>query len=193
MRHGGAGLNRKCGQVEEHQRIDSFEAPNKFFQLTRCQLLPHEYDGETVRVSDTEIKLAYMENAAGRLIFFICPVCGRRVRFLYLPLLHCRECSNLNYRCQQVTKGSFAELAAIPEKLDLPLPDDFWSEAEEYTLQRPKNMHAVKFARYRERFEKHQARFVARDQRRLFSILKQTTIGREYFKLIREAAENDKK
>lgn len=179
MRHGGAGLNRQRGQIEERQRIDSFEAPNRFFQLTGFKLLRHEYDGETVKVSDTEIKLARMENAAGRLIFFLCPSCGRRVRFLYLPHFRCRECCQLNYRSQQMTKGSFAALAAIPEKLDVESPKDSWIDAGDYVLPRPRYMHTSKYERYRKRFEKHQGRFVERDKRQLCSFLKDSEIGLE--------------
>lgn len=40
--------------------------------------------------------------------FFICPLCGRRARKLYMRwgLFRCRECARLNYPSQQVTKGT---------------------------------------------------------------------------------------
>ena len=179
MRHGGAGLNRRCSQVEENERIDSFQALNKFFQLPGFKRLPHECNGETVTVQGIEIRIAYMRNAAGRLIFFLCPSCGQRVRFLYLPDFLCRKCSRLNYRCQQITRGSFASLASIPEKLDVESPKDSWIDADDYVLPRPRYMHAAKYERYRKRFEKHQGRFVERDKRQLCVILKNTEIGRE--------------
>ena len=131
MKHGGN--NKRCGCVEDQQRIDSFESNSRFFMLSGCRMLPHKFDGEVVTVSGMEIRLFYVHNAAGRLPFFICPSCSQHVRFLYLPELRCRKCSRLNYRSQQVTKGSFEAMAEIPKKLD-------WEIVDEYTLPRPPNM-----------------------------------------------------
>ena len=130
--------------------------------------MPFRFDGEIVRVDDgisggDEIAVSFMVNASGRYPFFLCPKCGRRVRFLYLPGFLCRECSRLNYRSQQTTKGSFEALAAIPEKMDVEMPSRDW--LEEYTLPRPRYMRQSRYERYRKRFEKHQERFIGKESR----------------------------
>lgn len=169
MKHGGN--NKRCGCVEDQQRIDSFEVKSRFFQLSGCRMLPHSFDGEVVTVKGFKIRVIYIQNAAGRLPFFLCPSCGQRVRFLYLPDWCCRKCSQLNYRSQQVTKGTFEAMAAIPKKLDVDPPADSWDIVDEYTLPRSPNMKTKRYEKYRRRFEKHQARYVYRGCRRFFSAL----------------------
>ena len=181
MKHGGAGENKRCEQVEDQQRIDSFEVRNRYFQIGSFEMLPFEFDGDTVFVNsdisgDCCIEVSYMENASGLHPFFHCPKCCARVRFLYLPNFLCRECSRLNYRSQQATKGSFTALTAIPEKLDVECPSEVIDLAEEYSLPRPVYMHEDRFKRYQERFQKHQERYIQRERRQLFQILRNSGI-----------------
>lgn len=183
MRQHG-GQNRRCDQLEDRQRIDSFQLRYKAFQIGKFELLPFATDGNFVKVDGECIQLSYIYNAAGNVPFFRCPKCGQRVRFLYLPLYLCRYCSRLNYRSQQATKGSFSALAAIPKKLDSPPPAKTVDEAAEYQLTRPPYMRKKRFARYQERFLKHQRQYVQMERRRLFRILRQSEIGREYLSLL---------
>ena len=82
---------KKHGQVEQEKRIDSFEAEYRAFLLDGCELRPFSREGKAIRLDGERIvKLDYVHNAAGRLTFFLCPSCGRRVRFLFLPQYKCR-------------------------------------------------------------------------------------------------------
>lgn len=168
MNHGGAGKNKRCGQIEATKRIDSFEIRNSLFLIGGFKTLPFEFEEDHVFVDDGFsggdcIKVTYMENRSGRHPFFICPKCGRRVRFLYIPCFLCRDCSHLNYRSQQITKSSYNALVAIPEKLDVERPGKSWQE--DYALPRPRYMHKKRFERYQERFKKYQERYVEREVR----------------------------
>lgn len=54
------------------------------------------------------LELSRVTNIDGRSqrVYFLCPCCDRRVRYLYMGFdgrYKCRTCSNLNYRSQQVS------------------------------------------------------------------------------------------
>ena len=143
---------KKHGQVEQKKRIDSFEAECRAFLLDGCELLPFSREGKAIRLGRERIvKLDYVHNAAGRLTFLLCPSCGRRVRFLFLPKYECRTCARLNYRSQQVTRGSLEDIRGIPEKLGLDEPGIFDFD---YVLSRPRGMNSARFERLNRRFIK---------------------------------------
>ena len=161
---------KKHGQVEREIRIDSFEAEYRAFQIAPCALLPFEREGMRIRLDGEKIvKLAYMHNAAGRLTFFLCPCCGKRVRFLYLPEYRCRECSGLNYRCQQTTKGSLADIRAIPAKIGARQPGELELD---YKLERPRYMHRGRFERHKKRLEKKLFLYISKSKKMIYSALR---------------------
>ena len=154
---------KKHGQVEQKKRIDSFEAEYRAFLLDGCELLPFSREGKTIRLDGERIvKLDYVHNAAGRLTFFLCPSCGRRVRFLFLPQYKCRTCAQLNYRSQQVTRGSLEDIRAIPTKLGLDEPEIFDFD---YVLLRPPGMNRARFERLNRRFIKKYGMYAARGKK----------------------------
>lgn len=154
---------KKHGQVEREMRIDSFEAEYRAFFVGQCKLLPFSREGNEISLDGGKtVNLDYVYNAAGRLTFFFCPFCGQRVRFLYLPDFKCRKCARLNYRSQQVTKGSLADIRAIPVKLGLDEPELFDFD---YQLIRPRYMNRARFERLKRRFKKKQLVFEARGRR----------------------------
>ena len=161
---------KKHGQVEREKRIDSFEAEYRAFYIGRCEMLHFSREGDRIRLDGGKIvKLSYVYNAAGRLTFFLCPFCGKRVRFLYLPDYKCRTCARLNYRSQQVTKGSLADICAIPSKMGQKEPSIFDFD---YSLLRPRYMNKAGFERLNKRFKKKMRTFIARGRRyidRLFA------------------------
>ena len=182
MKHGGAGQNKRCDQVEKRQRIDSFEVRNRLFDVGGFRMLPFDFDGEHVLVDDgisggDYITVSFMENASGRYPFFLCPKCGQRVRFLYIPGFLCRECSRLNYRSQQTTKGSYEAVSAIPEKLDVEIPPKDCEE--KYVLPRPRYMHKNRYERYKRRFEKHLERYIEKKAAKYLTIFFQGLKGIE--------------
>ena len=75
--------------------------------------------------------------------------------------------------------------------LDVQGPVDDIEGVEDYDLPRPRYMRRKRFARYAERFQLHQTRYLNREQRQLMKILHGTTIGREYIRLLYGARDND--
>ncbi len=163
-------LGRK-GQVEREQRIDSFDSEGKCFFIKPLDMIPFERQGNEIRIGSETICLDYVHNAAGRQTFFLCPYCGRRVRFLYLPDYKCRNCARLNYRCQQTSKGSREALESIPAKIGAEIPPEDVSELDDYSFVRPPYMRRKRFAKYVQRFEKHRAVYEQKELGRLLRIL----------------------
>ena len=104
------GQNRTHGSIEGRSRVDSFYRPNRLFAA--------EYAAEKGRpdaaipIDDCSIQVTWLHNPydkPGRpsRMYWLCPSCGRRARFLYFDhgALLCRECARLNYPCQQQTKN----------------------------------------------------------------------------------------
>ncbi|MBQ3802693.1 MAG: hypothetical protein II845_03250 [Oscillospiraceae bacterium] len=189
MRRGGQ--NKRNGCVEEQRRIDSFETKYSSFMLDGFKMLPFQRDDDSIIVSGTRIQLSFMYNAAGLVPFFLCPVCNARVRFLYLPAFACRRCSQLNYKCQQLTKGTFQELIQLPDQLEVERPVQSWIDADDYELPRPRYMHKKRFTQYQKRFEKHKQRFIERDLKFYFRVLGNSGFWDEFSDLIDEAWDDD--
>lgn len=93
----------------------------------------------------------------GTRVYFICPACLRRVRYLYArrkdgPAV-CRKCWRLNYRSQQATKGSGMEVLRMKKAvegmgitsyrnlLDVPIP-----------VKRPRGISRKQFLTNRQRY-----------------------------------------
>lgn len=68
--------------------------------------LKQEVNGEVVFTEANSIKLTYTKSNLGKgfVFWFICNICGRKVRYLYIPpnshILACRACHRLAYRKQ---------------------------------------------------------------------------------------------
>lgn len=129
--------------VENQRRIDSLDADYKAFavesggRLTGERLTFFREDEQITLEDGQQIRLSYMRNRAGRQTFFLCPGCGRRVRFLYLPGVKCRVCKNLNYRSQhRKPEDSIEELADILgiRAEDLPTTDEWDKPVDEVPL-----------------------------------------------------------
>ena len=112
------GWNRHCGQIEKAPRIDSFElARSDVWSVIACggQRVDAHHDQELCRLfpagspsGGIKIALSSKRNGyGGRQLFFLCPVCGLRVRFLYQSgrSFCCRKCVRLNYKSQQETRS----------------------------------------------------------------------------------------
>ena len=120
---------RTHGTLEHFTRLDSFHGDGYPLELS---MVPNRYGG--VRP------------------FFLCPDCGRRVRFLYLRWgrLHCRVCAGLNYKSQQTAKDEFMAYREGVKLLRnrfnverVPIPIDFPT----FIPPRPKGMHWKTYSR----------------------------------------------
>lgn len=97
------------------------------------------------------------ESTVGSRVYFLCPLCGSRVRYLYFRGWEkdpaCRKCCGYNYQSQQTTKGmdmhrlhmeKAAEKMGIYEYddlLELPIP-----------IKRPFGISRKQFLKYRKRY-----------------------------------------
>lgn len=186
------GWNKTHGTVEKTPRIDSFDLALTeiwgalwwgsleipiYQEEDRCVLMP-ECKGEQ------EITLSRKANGYGKSqTFFLCPICGARVRFLYFNgkcrLFKCRKCSQLNYRSQQETRSGTMfyydkGMDFVKKHLDrwpCVRPDGF--SFCDWIPDRPRYQHQSTYRRYLRRFlwyrQKHSDRQIE-DLKRLLRI-----------------------
>lgn len=155
------GQNKTHGMVGRYDRLDSFrdgslhgphclawESGNRIMLTGDGGAVTLAYQIGEERIRE-QVVLDYLPNHyGGARLFFLCPGCGRRVRFLYLRWgrFRCRHCGRLNYRSQQqnrdelepyhkavkLLRGKFkVSEEQIPVPMDLP----------GFLPPRPKGMH----------------------------------------------------
>ena len=197
--------NKRCGTIEKTFRIDSFdsaisEGGDSLFVCAdgKTKLLDFdryteygprpEDDREIVELwagdwSQT-VELSHKVNGyGGEQIFFLCPGCGARVRYLYCKgwQFVCRKCAKLNYRSQQETRSDSMYyydkgMALVEKHLDhwpRVRPDGFSFCA--WVPERPRYMHQTTYKRYLRRFTRYQGKHQQReleDMARLLRIFK---------------------
>lgn len=200
------GWNKSHGTVENIPRIDSFEAaevgydgvlfalrdncPTLVLDCWRDITYAPDRDIETVEVRHPKdgwsrtIELSRKANGyGGSQAFFLCPGCGRRVRYLYQvgAAFLCRKCSRLNYRSQQETRSDSMYyynrgMDLVEKHLDTwprVRPDGFGFCA--WIPERPRYMHQTTYGKYLRRFAKYQDQHQCRqleDMARLLRIFK---------------------
>lgn len=190
------GRNRAHGQVERAERIDSFEAGKAETDGWRTlyahwmgKMIPLDcwhnqgLDRETVELSagqwSTALELIRTPSGfGGSCAFWLCPHCGRRVRYLYFKGrgFVCRECAKLNYRCQQRTKDcvnpAYDGIRYAREKLHWqPLIDVVPADFPHMTPDRPKGMHRRTYYRYLARYRRYQEKYRRDSLRAMLAIL----------------------
>lgn len=191
------GDNKTHGQIERADRIDSFEAGavegcgmvlasrgDKMLPL-RCdhygqagrELVELSYSGSRWRVT---LELARVRSGfGGSRAFWLCPICGRRARFLYFKDqgFVCRECAKLNYRSQQRTRDSVNHyrdgLKLARDKLGWE-PPGYMVPAyfPELNPPRPRYMHEATYQRHLARFRQYQERYRRDNLREMLAILR---------------------
>lgn len=113
---GSGGCNKTHGTVERYRRIDSF-AIGRYFTDAED---PHEMLGPAYYL-DNRFKLHWVRGIDGSRsrLYFGCPQCHRRVRYLYECSCSyaCRHCLGANYESQQATKGSIEEIRRRMRKI----------------------------------------------------------------------------
>lgn len=199
------GWNKNHGTVEKTSRIDSYEAGEidgwgTLFGyadggiplvLGCCHNTGCAPDGEWENLEvwnsktgwSQTLELSRKENGfGGNQTFFLCPSCGRRVRYLYLTgaVFLCRKCSRLNYRSQQETRSDSMYyydkgMGLVEKHLEPPpfLIDGFGFCR--WIPDRPRYMHQTTYGRYLRRFAKYQDQHQRRqleDMARLLRLFK---------------------
>ncbi|MDY3692732.1 MAG: hypothetical protein SO072_12305 [Dysosmobacter sp.] len=188
----GGGGNKTHGQIEKFQKLDSFRVSGIDGAFTvrwpsggsiRIEATPdimqllYRYRGEAIR---EPVRMSTVpNNYGGARSFFLCPGCGRRVRFLYLRWgrFRCRSCARLNYRSQQATKDEFYPYDAavkllrdrfrVPEE-QIPVPMDL----PYFIPERPRGMRWATYWALLEKYGAHRKRYSCTMIRRVEAILK---------------------
>ncbi len=133
--YGSGGHNKTHRRLENFHRVDSFAfygylIGDKYlhyktavqYPLIRGDIIYYPQSKEAeIRAggSYTELPLSRVPGIDGESVrmYFHCPYCGRRVRYLYDYHKHyaCRECAKLNYSCQQ--KSGMDEMRLKMERI----------------------------------------------------------------------------
>ena len=184
------GWNKTHEQIEQTPRIDSFQLPlGEPWSVIYCGCealgdIPLEVDAEANTAfvyplghgKGFRLKLSHKRNGyGGQQVFFLCPECGTRVRFLYLQgsRFLCRKCAGLNYHTQQQTEDSMTDFYRGMEYAEkfLTLPPwpvdgfsfvDFIPDRPRYMRRTTYHKHLKKFLQYRERYTKRLLEDMAR-------------------------------
>ena len=197
------GWNKRCGTIEKTLRIDSFdsaisEGGGSLFAcadgVARLIDCDHYTEYGPTEKADREIvelwaggwsqtiELSRIASGfGGSRAFWLCPACGRRVRYLYFAgkIFLCRKCAGVNYKSQQETKSDcmyyYDKGMALAEKhLDRwprIRPDGF--SFCRWVPDRPRYMHQTTYRRYLARFLRYRRQHEARqleDLRRLLGL-----------------------
>lgn len=191
------GDNKTHGQIERTDRIDSFEArPGEDCGLLMASRegrdLPLRYDrypahgGEIVELSYPGSRWRYTLELArvpsgfgGSRIFWVCPCCGKRARFLYFKGrgFLCRDCAKINYRSQQRTRDSLNHyrdgMKLAREKLRWEPPG--WFAPLDFPYMAPpcpRYMHQTTYRRYLARYRRYQEQYQRESLRQMLAILR---------------------
>ena len=179
--YGSGGHNKTHKRLESFRRIDSFAfygylTSDKYLHYkTTVQYPPVKGDiiyhvqSKTALIKVLSIQggeYRYVDLPLSRVpgidgesvrMYFHCPYCGRRVRYLYDFCKHyaCRECAKLNYSCQQ--KSGMDEIRLkmerIAERLDYQWwRNDFDSIADVYYIPKPHYMRWDKYEKLMQEF-----------------------------------------
>ncbi len=186
------GWNKSHGQVENTPRIDSFElATTQGWSFVMCgKKMIESYYATGDETCDllpgdgllpVEIELSSKANGyGGQQLFFLCPDCGGRVRYLYQvgATFHCRKCARLNYKSQQETRSDcmyyyHKGMKLVEDRLPVwtPFRPDGFSFCR-YQPDRPRYMHQTTYRRYLARFLRYQEKHAARQMDDMLRILR---------------------
>lgn len=169
---GSGGRNKKNQCVEDQkERIDSFGFADmvmfdKYLQYknhvdirsgyTHIRYIPESKSAflyENGRY--TSLELSRVDNIDGitKRVYFLCPQCGRRVRYLYrnwkTGCYHCRTCAGLTYKSQRVN-GMYKIRLRMERILEKELHYTSWRENYAYAymvliVPRPRYMRLAKY------------------------------------------------
>lgn len=156
-RYGRGAHNRKNDTVEKHRRLDSFHFKHLFSligdkEYQKCGKfnLHRNY----IETDEGAILIVKVPHEISERIYFECPYCYRRARYLYwhreVDWFACRLCAKLNYNSQQKTKSngdlSYYKIVKILDKLKATECND-WIDCASVVPPKPKYMHEKTYIR----------------------------------------------
>lgn len=119
---------------------------------------------ETEKIRNKIDYVLVNNNYGGSRIYFICPDCGKRVRFLCnnVKCFNCRTCAGLNYEIQQVSDRDkiiiYIEKLLKALKVDTKNMDNF-EMARYWVISKPRYMRKEKFENYKFQLLRYQKQF----------------------------------
>lgn len=176
MRRDG-GWNKTHGCVERTERIDSFTSDEassgvmltSFGRALDCwrfdemdDKFQHTEGVEFYGIARAETSIV-QNGYGGYRVFWLCPQCSRRVRYLYIvpPGLKCRECAALNYESQQTEHGDnmyyyFKAGMKLAERYGVDTSDVSGFDFPGWVPPKPRGMHRSTYEKFRIRLAKYQ-------------------------------------
>lgn len=181
------GHNRTHGRYESAYRVDSYHLAGRIFKdggmpysWTRngrpsgsiaiyydkghdCIVFAYDSDGTEGIRNHIDYELV-PNNYGGSRMYFICPGCGRRSRFLcsHKKEFLCRKCAGLYYDIQQICKDdkaiTYIDKILKALKVDINGMDNF-EKARYMPYWKPKYMRQLKFDLLRNELIRHQESF----------------------------------
>ena len=145
---GSGGHNKTHDQIEKRRlfRVDSFAIhdilnhdkyicyKSKVDIHGGCTIIRYNTRSRTAEIQENGVyyplELSVVKNIDGDSwrLYFLCPCCGQRIRYLYRNYENgryiCRKCAKLNYRSQQVS--GMAEMQLKMERIVEKLGDVTW-------------------------------------------------------------------
>ena len=186
--YGSGGHNKTHKRLESFRRIDSFAfydylMADKYldckttvqYPLTRGDIIYHVQSRtaliKVLSIQDGEYRyvdlpLSRVPGIDGKSVrmYFHCPYCGRRVRYLYDYYKHyvCRKCAELNYSCQQ--KSGMDEIRLKMERIAERLDYQWWRNnydciADVYYIPKPHYMRWAKYEKLMQEFKALQKQY----------------------------------
>lgn len=195
--YGSGGCNKSHGTVERFRRLDSFRfydclmgdrylcyKTDAKYPHTTGDIIYHVQDKTAeIRTGDCycDLKLSRVPGIDGKSVrmYFHCPYCGKRVRYLYRKndRYMCRHCAKINYRIQQVN-GLDKMRLKMERLVEKDLQYTFWrSEHPNATIDslcyvpKPRYMRWAKYEALIKRFRELQDDYNAELWARSFSML----------------------
>lgn len=177
-RNHNGGWNKRYETAEDVPRIDSFElaqlgtwawiaSGSRFIEVYHddavCDLFP------PCRPDSVTVQLSHKRNGyGGGQLFFLCPACKTRRRYLYQlgNAFLCRKCGQLNFRSSQETRSDpmyFYDLGVsyAREHLEILDPPDGFAFCN-WIPPRPRYMHMATYQKHLRRLMKYQIKHMDR-------------------------------
>lgn len=191
------GHNRKHGTVEKCSRLDSFHfydylMGDKYLYCKASVKYPFNTGDIIYYIKDKTAQIktggGYLNLELSRIpwvdgksirMYFYCPYCGKRVRYLYHKRNQymCRQCAKLNYRIQQVS-GLDKMRLQMERLVEKELNYTFWRSENPNTMietlfyiPKPSHMRQTKYDALLKKFRQLQEDYNAELSRQFYNLL----------------------
>lgn len=179
----GSGGRNKCHRtIDQYRRIDSFDFrhyvdsfPGEAPGLYMGGSIFFDVVAGTVEIRWGEqyrplglVRVQGVDGSPSRL-YFLCPHCGRRVRYLYEfhDYFVCRHCLSANYACQQRNRGMQSVRRRMKKLIEKDLGYAWWRKdnpncliSELYMIPKPRYMRWARYSALIQRYRELQDEYI---------------------------------